>query len=674
MLRNLIDIEDISVIQQSLNDNIYGVKNVQFNEKSIGAGAVGAVFKIENIDGKSIDGFLLKVISESEFIDKTYETISLLHKKINKRQSQTNTPIFLEFPELRGLPFLVFKAKIQETDEEVTGLLMQNLSENGYVDYGDENWNRQQYFGVEIPDKLYLAYQLARGVDFLHELKFIHSDLKDNSIFLNLKIPQIAIIDFDGGFNYDKQSSALTIGAITSWASSKFRSAIGRGKSSKDFTYAERLDEENWNLAVGIFEVLFGIQPFYFLKDNEDDTMKSYLKGNSWPSIPADLTLMNEQNLTFHNQLLSYIEDVSNGGLQQVVDTFKKIFNAGYKNESKRLSPKQWKDLLFKLNAEFIGAPIIEFFKSKKNTLEFKGDSIEFSWSGKFYRSISLNGIQQEQHSTSFSVPLDDECEVEIKFINDFGETKDSISIKANRIAPSVKKFESSIKKRIDLTPVRLFWETENTKRVTITQLLEELSPNGEIEVNPLEKTTFILTAFGNFDQEITSTLEIDVELAKINLFKYEINIERGIDNVDLFWETENTQEVEISPRIGKVELNGETFIGIVDKTEFTITAKGYFNEVQKTIEAQPFPIPIIKGIFVPTPIVNLENSVPSHLLEIPQSLTNLSNLNLNTSIDFNSVVPNYIDLDTKLPGLSELTNLVPDTSNLFNRIFKKTK
>lgn len=672
MLRNINDISNISVIQQNLDVNIYGAQNIQFDENPIGSGGVGSVYRIENIDGKSIEGLLLKLITEVEFIDKTHDTISILHNKINERQQQTKTPVFIEFPELRGLPFLVFKGKINETDEEVTGLVVQNLSVKGYIDYGAESFNRNNYFTVDFTDKLYLAYQLARGIDFLHDLKFIHSDLKDNSIFINLNIPQIAIIDFDGGFNYDKQSSALTIGALQAWASSKFRKAIGLQKSAKDFTYAERLDEEKWNLAIGIFEVFFGLQPFYFLKDNEEATLKAYLKNNTWPNIPSDLALIEEKNLPFHSNLIQLFEELGNAGLNPIVDTFKSTFNAGYKNESKRLSPRQWKEMLFKLSKEFIGAPGLESFKSKKSTLDFKGDAIEFNWIAKYYRSIQLNGIQLEQHLTSKLVELDDECEVELLLVNDFGETRNSISISANRIAPVIKTFESSISKRTDLTPVKLVWETKDVKRVLISQVLEELQPNGEVEVNPLEKTTFTLTAFGNFDQEVTSTLEIDVQSAQINLFKYEINIERGIDNVDLFWETENALEVEISPRIGKVDLKGDTFIGIVDRTEFTLTAKGYFNEVTKTIEAQPFPIPIIKGIFIPTPVVNLENTVPGHLLEIPTSLTNLSNLNLNTSIEFDTVMPNFTDLDAKLKPLYDASEVVPKADNLFNRIFKK--
>lgn len=673
MLRNLTDISNVSVIHKSSNENIYGAQKIQYDGNPVGSGGVGSVYKIENIDGKKFEGLLLKLISNDEFIAKTYDTISLLHTKINEKQKQTQSNFLIEYPEFGGLPFLVFKAKISETKEKVTGMIVQNLLERGYFDYGDESFkriNKNQF--IDYTDKLYIAYQLARGIELLHELKFIHADLKDNSIFINLNIPQIAIIDYDGGFNYDKQSFALTIGALQSWASYTFRRAIGLNKAAKDFTVTERLDEEKWNLAVGIFEVFFATIPFYFLKDNEDETIKSYLKNNTWPDIPSDLTLFKENNLSFHTNLLEVFEALGKAGLKPLIDTFKNIFNSGYKNELKRLSPKQWKDLLFNLCVEFVGLPKIENFESKKAIIDFEGDTIEFKWSAKYYRSIQLNGTQIEQHITNKLLKLETDREVELLVVNDFGEARKFIKVSANRITPIIKKFEATISKRTDLTPVKLIWETKDVRKVLISQVHKELPLNGETEVNPQEKTNYILTAFGNFDQKISAELEIDVETPKINLFKYEINIEKGINNVDLFWETENAQEVKIIPGIGKVEHKGETYISIADRTEFTIIAKGYFNEITKKIEAQPFPIPIIKGLFVPIPVLNLENPIPAHLLEMQIPFIKLSNLNLDPKIEFSSIEPNFSELDKNLKELNDAPKIAPNSNNIFNRIFKK--
>lgn len=676
MLHNIIDINSISGIQKNISGSIFGVKNIQYDESPIGAGGIGSVYRVENIDGKSQKGYLLKIIYGADFVDKTHETISLLHEKLNSHQNKTKTPIFIEFPELNGLPFLTFKAKIKESGTAITGFLMRNLSELEFDDLGADDWNRENYVAnIGFEEKLFLCYQFARGVSFMHSINFIHSDLKDDSIFLNLQKPQLAIIDYDGGYNYDKQDAALTIGAITSWASTKFRDLIRIGKSSKDVSAAERLDEENWIVANGLFQILFGIHPFYFLKDTEDKTINSYLKKNTWPYINVNTKEINPQNIDFQNYIINKIEQLSQQGLKPLMDTFITTFNEGHKNTKKRATPQEWKSMLFKINTEIIGSPTIQYFDSNKKSINSKGEKVEFNWSGTFYEAVYLNEVLQEQFTYQSEIVLEDEKDITLKFVSPFGESIEKITIKANKIDPIINLFNADILKRVDLTPVVLNWDTAHSKRVTVTQIGIDFPSIGSTEVNPLEKTKYVLTAYGNFDQQVTKELKIDVESVKINSFSYKINIERGIDNIDLFWETENAVEVEISPRIGKVELNGDTFVGIIDKTDFTITAKGYFGEVTKTIETQPFPIPIIKGIFVPTPIIKMDVTIPPKTLAIPSSLHNLTNINFNSSIDFNTITPSYIELNesiNKYKSADKIEKHITFPTALLNNIYKK--
>jgi hypothetical protein len=263
-----------------------------------------------------------------------------------------------------------------------------------------------------------------------------------------------------------------------------------------------------------------------------------------------------------------------------------------------------------------------------------------------------------------------DECDIEVRAVNDFGMSTKIIHISAKKVAPEISDFSSNIHKRLDYTPVTLSWKTIHCKEVRIDKIDTVLSANGNYEVNPTEKTKYILTAVGFFDQQTLSEIEIDVVAPSIIDFRYEINIERGIDNVDLFWKTEDAIEVKISPRIGNVDLSGNAYIGINERTDFTITAKGSFNEINKTIQAQPFPIPIIKGIFVPTPIINIASSITLDKLQIPQSLLNSKVPNFNLSIKFDTIEPNYTDLDYRLKKMKELPEKVPLLNSLFNKIF----
>jgi len=674
MSKTLTNIIGISTIDYSFNERLGDVKEVIFNDEAIGTGAIGSVYRIESIGGEKRDSLLVKIIDKADFVEQTYDTLSILHDKLRTIQYSNNSPIYVEYPELLGLPFIVFKGNLLGQDQIVTGLIMKNLVSDGFEDLGAEEWDLEKYLQVDVKSKLNMSYQMAKCIDFLHSIKFIHSDLKGQSLFINLKIPQVAFIDFDGGFNYDKQSYGLTLGALQDWMSARFKKFIRLGKSSKDLSFSERLDEENWNVAIGLFQVLFGIQPFFFLKDNEEATIKKYLKNTQWPKNDGPDDIFIDVNKNNHENIIQILEAFRLNGFEKLIDKFSRVFNLGFENSSKRPTPAEWKNLLFDLNKEHVGEPIIQKFIANKKSISFKGDSVLFSWQGSFYRKVYLNGILCDFLQKEMSITLVDSTEVKLTLVNDFGEITEIIKIDAIKVDPKIIVFKSSISQRTDLTPVVLSWETKDVTRVRINSISEDLQPNGDTQVDPNEKTTYVLTAFGNFDQTIEKTITVDVETVEILKFNYEINIEKGIDNVDVIWETKNAIEVEISPRIGIVELSGKTSVGIPDRTEFIIVAKGYFNETSTTIEAKPFPIPIIKGLFIPTPILNLENHVPEALLQTPSVLQNIPTISINNSIEFNTVIPQYTELDKKLKTIYDNELGMPETGNLIDKIFQLYK
>lgn len=678
MLYKIVDVNNISAIQQNLSHNIYGLNEIHYDENPVGKGGVGTVFKVINIDGRTETGLLVKIVTESDFLHKSYETISILHDKLNEYQKKSGRPALIDVPELNGLPFLAFMGKLEDSGNEIAGYLMRDLTYYEYNDFGSEEWDKQKYITtIGFEEKLYLCYQLTRGVDFLHEQKFIHSDLKDYSIFINLRNPQLSIIDYDGGYHYDKQGHALTIGAITSWASAKWRKIIGQGKSANDVSTSERLEEENWILASGLFEILFGMPPFYFLKSIDEETIDSYLNHNLWPEIREESPEINPQNIEFHKALLKIFKDLSQQGLKPLLDTFIRVFNEGHAKANRRLTSKQWKNTFFDINKDFIGAPRIQSFNSSTEVIKFKNEMVSFNWDTHFYNAVYVDNQLQDTLICANTLSVNDSKDVQLRVINDFGESTASIKITANKIEPIIQKFDSDVYKRTDLTPVRLSWSTVNCKSISIDGLTTNYEPAGFIEVNPMEKTKYKLIAIGFFDQTVESEIEIDVETPQIIDFRYEVNIEEGIDNVDLFWESKNANEAEINPFIGKVDSSGITHVRINDRKEFTLTVKGYFSEVSKIIEAQPFPIPMIKTLLIPTPQFNLSTTIPDHMLEVPEVLQKNFSVNFNNKVIFNETVIPFEKMKENVILAS--TNKNKHTpirvsklfDNLFNKVFK---
>lgn len=674
MIKSIVNITNVSCINIVDNEiDVLPIQTINYFENELGSGGFGDVFKVESINGIQTSKYVLKIISNNEVKDHSYETISLLHNKIKKALINEEGSLFNHYPELLGLPFLVCKAYDEIDDKEIIAFLIHNLNENNYQDFGADNFDKSKYIQTGIPERVYYAFQLVKTIKFLNKLNFLHSDISENSIWINNKTSKIALIDYDSGYHIDSQKKPTTAGKIGQWIGSTFRKVLTKEIDSDNLNTTERIDEENWVIANAIFELIFGVSPYFFLIDAEDKTKARYLKKYTWPEIDLEEKKFNSSNLNAYQSILQFYNLLKENDFEKLINAFDIVFNSGFKNRSKRITVSEWYEVLFEIGKSLELSPNILDFKADKKTINSTEDEVSFTWKHSkgnktYINTIFVNGLN---HKSTFN----DTTNVELKVTNEFGESTKIIAIQANKIEPKIRFFKSNILRRIDLTPVILSWDTNDAKRVRISDINDDLETSGTHEIDPRENKKIILTAIGNFDEEVNAEIDITVCSPEIVKFKYEINIEKGIDNIDLFWETENATEVRISPRIGEVNLNGNTDIGIIEKTDFTITAKGFFNEVSKTIETQPFPIPIIKGIFIPTPILNIEMVIPEANLQVPDILNNNFNLSFNNSISFNDAIPSFTELDNQIKEIKPIENKEINSispTDLFNNLFKK--
>ena len=674
MIRSISTITDISMIEQLGNENILlPLKSLSYFESEIGSGAFGNVYNIESINGIQSQNYVIKLISNEGSQEHAYYTINLLHNKIKKTILQNNKSIYHTNPELLGLPFLVFRAVDEIEGKPIVGMLMYNLVKLDYSDFGSDSFDKKEYLKTEIPDRIYYGYQFAKTINLFHDIGFIHSDLAEDTFWLSNKKKQITIIDYDSGYHFDYQDKPTTLGKISQWTSSLFKNYFQNKDQKAPLTKEDRLHNEYWQIASSIFELLVGVSPYFFLTDTDDITIKKYLKEEEWPNINTNSEFFNNQNEDAYKEIINFITQLKNRGLDNLISAFSMVFNKGYSNEKHRLNTKEWKDLLFDLCSDLELKPEISKFISNKQTVKSTEDEVLFEWDYSRGNVVSIN--DNIVNSNGFIKKFDDNSEVTLKITNDFGEASETIRIEALKIPPAIRVFTSDTELRTDLDPVKLSWETVNSKYVLLENFEDRFSSNDSHEVNPLEKTVYKITAVGNFGEEVNAEIEIDILKAKILSFKYEINIEKGIQNIDLFWETENSIEVEISPRIGKVNFNGQTDVSIIEKTEFTIYAKSHFDQVSKIIETQPFPIPVIKGIFIPTPILNMETLIPVNSLEIPAILNNNLNISYNNSVSFHEMMPQFKELDNYLDNKNNVENQKTkfiSPVELFGNLFKK--
>ncbi|WP_289022628.1 serine/threonine-protein kinase [uncultured Salegentibacter sp.] len=659
MIKSLTEIRGISVIDQNQLKNLYSLSEINFEEKEVGSGGFGSVHKVYSIDGINKDCYVIKIFTNEEKKEHAYEVIKLLHDKIKSRQNVTGLPIFHEFPELLGLPFFAFKGYDKISEKECIGFLMYDLSSLGYEFFGNDDIKKSEYQNLEITDKVYLAYKLAKVIDFLHQIEFIHSDINEQSIFINPERIQLAIIDFDSGYHFDKQDKPSTLGKMSHWLSGKFRKLIGEN-NSENLTLEDRIREENWLLANGLFEVIFGLIPYFFLNDADDYTKKEYLKNNTWPLTSNHGTFINNSTLPTLQNLQEILENFKNGGASDLIKSFEVVFNEGYDKEKKRLNSKEWKAILYQINFNLESTPNLLSFNSDKKIISRKNEAVKFQWNTKRYNTILLDGNLCDIHGNTKVLNISDLREIKLTVKNDFGEINETIKIEANKIAPEILSFESSVKTRKDLTPVELSWKTKNTSKVLISNIQDSQKSNGKLEVDPKQKTIYILKAIGHFDQEIEKQIQVDVIQPQILEFKYEINLNKGIDNIDLSWRTENAIEAEITPKIGKVITTGTSHVKIRKEATFTLTVVGHFGRVQKTIDTFPFPAPIIEHLLVETPKIEMQSDIIRDFVNYPFENLKLTNIeytniiqiekkNLNEKILNKQLVPPDFELENKL-------------------------
>lgn len=670
MIKSIVNITDVSCINIVDSEiDLLPIQSINYFESELGSGGFGDVFKVESINGHQTSSYVIKIISNTQVQEHSYETISLLHTKIKKALINKEGVVINHYPELIGLPFLVCKAYNEIEEKEIIAFLIHNLNENNYKDFGADIFDKSKYAQTEISERMYYAFQLVKTIRFLNELKFLHSDISENSIWINNKIGKIALIDYDSGYHIDTQKKPTTVGKIGQWIGSTFRKVLTKEIDSDNLSTTERIDEENWVIANAIFELIFGVSPYFFLFDAEDKTKTKYLKKYTWPEIDAEEKIFNTSNLNAYKLILENFKFLKDNGLEKLINSFNQVFNSGFKNPNKRMKVSQWYDILFEIGEGLELLPNILDFKTDKKIINSSDEEVTFSWkqskgNKNYINDILVNGLN---HKLSFK----DTTNVQLKIVNEFGETIKEINIQANKVQPIIRFFKSDILERIDLTPITLSWDTSHTKKVRITEVIVDLEASGTQEIDPRENKKITLTAIGNFDDEVNAEIEVKVCSPEIVEFKYEINIEKGIDNIDLYWKTENTNQVNISPRIGSSAINGQTSIGIVEKTEFTLTAIGYFSSVEKVIETQPFPIPIIKTMLIPTPNFNQNIQFENDAFKIPDSIVRDLNINFNNEINFNQKSIDVVQLDVR-KKLKNQIDIEDKTTSLFENLFNK--
>jgi hypothetical protein len=160
-----------------------------------------------------------------------------------------------------------------------------------------------------------------------------------------------------------------------------------------------------------------------------------------------------------------------------------------------------------------------------------------------------------------------------------------------------------------DDRPVVVNWEVENAYLVSINNT--KVAKKGSKEFHFRQSTSLVLTAKNKNNVGVSRVLNIEIDSRSPVIRSFRSNVLCAIvgSPVTLFWEIDQARKILIDNGIGEVSgLNSKT-INIGECGIYKITASNYFGAIAEAqLEITIFPIPLVKGIFVPNPYFKFDH------------------------------------------------------------------
>jgi hypothetical protein len=157
---------------------------------------------------------------------------------------------------------------------------------------------------------------------------------------------------------------------------------------------------------------------------------------------------------------------------------------------------------------------------------------------------------------------------------------------------------------------IELVWNVTNVEQVEISNL-GTFANKGTLPIQVDGNSTFTLTAFANGENKQKTVSVIIAEKPKVSFWLSKNLIQQG-QTIELQWEVQNAETVEIDNGIGLVSLQGSKTVLPKGDTVYTITAKGINSELSKTqsVKVAEFPIPVIKTLTIPMPEIKMQTDI----------------------------------------------------------------
>jgi serine/threonine protein kinase len=324
------------------------VNRISVEDEPFAEGGFGRIYHCLGFNfGKPPVPQVVKIFKESaEGRDEhSWNTINRMQARIidKVKEFKKNGEDFLEhYPALIALPQLVFSGILD--GQTVRGYISSDLSALNYKSF-DKIMEEEKYLNDfaerNMEDKFVMCYHLAKSFRLLESISFIHADLSADNIFVSMKQPYCAIIDFDSGAVVENQEdNPSTWGKPQDWLAPEISFQIG----SDGDVININLFSDIWSVAVAMHYLLVCVPPYLFLQELSKNVFSQYTSKYTWPQVNETEPYYNDDNTGFYEYLLSFL----NANIpEEVFIQFQNTFTKGVFEPPLRTSYYKW-ELIFK--------------------------------------------------------------------------------------------------------------------------------------------------------------------------------------------------------------------------------------------------------------------------------------------------------------------------------------
>ncbi|TVZ60048.1 serine/threonine protein kinase [Flavobacteriaceae bacterium MAR_2010_105] len=405
------------------------IHSVQTDDSPFDRGGFGEVYFCNSINNTSIsEKQVLKILIDdgTGSASRGYKTINKLQDKIrlyNSQLKQNNEKPIESINALGALPQFSFEGELN--GKKVLGYSANLLEKSSWLNFSKifkeddlqiRKELRTKFYNLPLEIRLKMAYDLVEGFSHLQQMNFIYADLNPENFFVNQKEAKLCLIDYEGGAVNENPE---TYGKPGEWLAPEIQSQLFNSSS----LIKVDLNTDTWAVAIGIHFMLFNFHPLFYLKTRGIKEMKDYFKNHKWPD--ADVMSMN-----FRKELQKnyewYIDKIKNELPQSLFQGFSETINNGRLNPNRRLSYKQWINIIKGL----MQPPTINSFIADKYMV-IDGIPITLSWRVNDIHTLQINnGIGEVTNQNSVEVLPSINTKYKLKAIGHFGVTEKSLEIK----------------------------------------------------------------------------------------------------------------------------------------------------------------------------------------------------------------------------------------------------